>query len=550
MKKLFTALVAVAAVTSSCGPTEQFPDTITVNQPPVEPAPTEFTNTNNNTNTNVTTPSTPRGSVSGVVTTTNLSPLADADVELIIGSAQTLTTKTDMSGAFRFADVPAGSQVLVNISKNGFARARVTTTVPSSAGNVPIDDANASFGPIQLAELNGTVRFVVSRPDGRPAAAVRASLRISPVVSVTLFNNDTTSQATSHLTLDAVADAQGQLVFNGVPTPLELTRFNNAQYQLYVSPLDADNDGFPETGGYVDSYSASTLVGAGNVRFVTLGALGSGGFWVESSNVGSLRNAADNDPLRNTVRTGESLQFVFSQPVQPQSLVVRVTNEYGASSVSVTPQLSFGNMMVTVPLGNSVSVVGEYNIDLRAISASGLQYTRTGFFFFNTATPTPVTAVAASYQETSLTAAAATQLNNGEAVFVHFSAPIAFGQSGMLPQVFFNADIGGPTPGVIGDFQGERGAVQGFTLIPNEPTAPVATRIPVEQPVFPLVLSGYTTRWSFAYQGAPLTALSTLELDVAFSKIPNNAFVDSFWSQPVTSDFVLTGVVKQPVPVP
>lgn len=105
MKKLFTALVAVAAVTSSCGPTEQFPDTITVNQPPVEPAPTEFTNTNNNTNTNVTTPSTPRGSVSGVVTTTNLSPLADADVELIIGSAQTLTTKTDMSGAFRFADV-------------------------------------------------------------------------------------------------------------------------------------------------------------------------------------------------------------------------------------------------------------------------------------------------------------------------------------------------------------------------------------------------------------------------------------------------------------
>jgi hypothetical protein len=511
----------------------------------------------------VVTPATPKGTVSGQVLTTDLRPLGEVSVEMTIGSAaEPVATTTDAKGNFEFTEVPAGAQVLLTFTRSGYATLRATSTVPSSAGNVPINNGNASFGPITLTQLNGSLSFTVVTPQGRPAAGARATLEAAPAGSIILFNGDNTTRVVSNVVVEATADDNGVLSFTGIPSAPELARLQNGQYRLWISPVDLNNDGTPDTAGFANTYSGEAMVQSTVSRLINLGFARSnqgGSLTVESSNVGSLRGATDFDPLRNMISPSEPIYLFFNQPVQQGSLLARLTDEVGRESLAATVTVGSNGYSATIRPNSTLQSGREYNIDLRAVSAEGgTIFTRTGFFFTGEQTsPQPVSIAEVRYQETSTTAPTATQLNPGERVYVNFSSPIArsFG-GGSHVHVFFDANIADASAtslNIIGDVPGELGNPVGFDLFIDEPFAPLQTRTPAETSVFPLSGSGYSTRYSFIYGGSFPLNPSTLRVSVAFDRLGSRGIsgtYESIWGQPVTSNLAVTTVATQPVPTP
>ncbi|NRD45844.1 carboxypeptidase-like regulatory domain-containing protein [Corallococcus exiguus] len=512
-------------------------------------------------NVSVVVPSTPKGTVSGQVLSTTLQPIADVAVAMTIGSQPTgKSVTTDASGNFVMTDVPAGAQVLLTFSKSGFSTLRATSTVPSSAGNVPINNGNASFGPVTLTQLNGSLAVTVVTPQGRPAVGAKAVLEVDKAGSVILSNYDSVSSVVSKVYVEATADANGILTFNGIPSGIELARLNGT-YNLWIAPMDTNGDGVVDTGGYTKSYSGGSIVGS---QATTLAQLnfskpsGVGALNIEGGNVSSLKGAAETDPLRNLVRPGEPIYVYFNQPVQPGSVFVRLTDEYAKESLPVTASVNVGGYSATITPGNGIVQEGkEYNIFVRAVAAEGgSNYSRTGFFFGgDQSAPRAITIAELRYQETSLPpAATATQLNQFEDVFVNFSSPIAK-QVGQSVQVFFNADIdnngtvGGNSFGEVGNYSG-----QGFPLDIAEPTKPVRTRTPAELPVFGITPSGYSTRYFFNYTGSVALNPSQVRLVVSFSNLApvlgTNDVYESIWGQPINADLEATGIGQHPAPTP
>ncbi|NPD25359.1 carboxypeptidase regulatory-like domain-containing protein [Corallococcus sp. AB004] len=512
-------------------------------------------------NVSVVVPSTPKGTVSGQVLSTTLQPIADVAVAMTIGSQPTgKSVTTDASGNFVMTDVPAGAQVLLTFSKSGFSTLRATSTVPSSAGNVPINNGNASFGPVTLTQLNGSLAVTVVTPQGRPAVGAKAVLEVDKAGSVILSNYDSVSSVVSKVYVEATADANGILTFNGIPSGIELARLNGT-YNLWIAPMDTNGDGVVDTGGYTKSYSGGSIVGS---QATTLAQLnfskpsGVGALNIEGGNVSSLKGAAETDPLRNLVRPGEPIYVYFNQPVQPGSVFVRLTDEYAKESLPVTASVNVGGYSATITPGNGIVQEGkEYNIFVRAVAAEGgSNYSRTGFFFGgDQSAPRAITIAEIRYQEQERPPAnGAFQLNTGELVYVTFSAPIAK-QVGQSVQVFFGTDIdgvggvGGNSIGEIDNYSG-----QGFPLDIAEPTKPIQTRTPAELPVFGIQASGYSTRYSFTYGGT--TALSggldRIRIRVAFSNLApvlgTNDVYESIWGQPINADLEATGIIQQPAP--
>ena len=517
----------------------------------------------------VVTPATPKGTVSGPVLTTDRKALGEVAVEMTIGSsAEPVATQTDAKGNFEFTDVPAGAQVLLTFTKSGFATLRASSTVPSSAGNVPINNGNASFGPITLAELDGRLNFIVVTPQGRPAAGVKATLEATPAGSIILFNGDNTSQVVSTVVVEAEADEQGLLSFSGIPSPTELARLRNGEYKLWVSPMDTNGDNLPDTSGYANVYGGSDMVQSTVTRLIPLTfARDSQGqqLNVENSNVGSLRGSTDRDPLRNMISGSEPIHLFFNQPVQPGSLLARLTDESGRESLAVTAAVGSGGYSATIRANGTLQEGKEYNVHVRAVSAAGgSDFSKTGFFFVgDQATARAVTLSEVRYQETSTSAPTSGQINPGEKIYVSFSAPIARTYSvndpfsGPFVQVFFNANIADASAdslNVIGDVAGELGNATGIDLFIDEPTAPIQTRIPAETAAFPITASGYSSRYSFSYPGAFPLNPGNLTVQVAFSKLPSrasgstNGTYESIWGQPVINDLSVSVVATQPVP--
>jgi hypothetical protein len=520
-------------------------------------------------NVSVVVPATPKGTVSGQVLSTSLAPLTDVNVALTIGgaTADSRKTTTNAEGNFAFQDVPAGAQVLVTVAKQGYASLRATSTVPGQAGNVPINNGNASFGPITLSQLNGSLRFQLVTPTGLPAANARATLEASPSGTIILSNFENTPESVSNVVVEATANAQGLVTFSDIPTPSELARLNG-QYRLWVAPIDSNSDGIPETGGFSETYTGSTMVSNSTPRIISLpfSRPGSATLGIENSNVGSIRNAADFDPIRNMVKPGEPIYVFFNHPVQQNSVLVRLTDEYAKDLLPASVAVTNGGYLATITPGQGIQEGKEYNMHIRAVSLEGGSiYSRTGFFFGgDVAAPRAAALAEFRYQERDLPpAAAAQEINDGERVYVNFNVPVArVGNQAPVVQVFFNADIdnnttiGGSSPGEVGNFSG-----QGFNLLIDEPTAPYVTRSnPPEQPVFPIFTSTYSTRYYFVYSaaslglGTPLRSLNpnNTSMLVSFSKLPirTTDTYETIWGQPIVSDMSATGVAVQPAPTP
>ena len=181
-------------------------------------------------------PATPKGTVSGQVLDTRMAPLAGATVTLLIGSDASGTqfsAQTDGAGNFMFSGVPAGSTVLLTASKEGYTTLRASADVPSNAGNIPINNGNASVGALMLAETNGTLRFTLYTDSGRPAAGAHAYLQALPSGMVAYSGTPitTATPTTPSVVVSAVvADALG------------VVTFNTQQRNLILDLLEASDD--------------------------------------------------------------------------------------------------------------------------------------------------------------------------------------------------------------------------------------------------------------------------------------------------------------------
>ncbi|MFB1482413.1 carboxypeptidase-like regulatory domain-containing protein [Corallococcus sp. RDP092CA] len=525
-------------------------------------------------NVSVVVPSTPKGTVSGQVLTTTLQPLADVTVAMTIGSQPTgKSATTDPSGNFVMTDVPAGAQVLLTFSKAGYSTLRATSTVPSAAGTVPINNGNASFGPVTLTQLNSSLSVTVVTPQGRPAVGAKGVLEVDRAGSVILSNYDSVASVVSKVYVEATADSNGILTFTGVPSGVELARLNGT-YNLWIAPMDSNGDGVVDTGGYVKSYSGGSIVGTQATTLAQLAyskPTGAGALTIEGGNVASLKGIAEVDPLRNLVRPGEPIYVYFNQPVQPGSLLVRLTDEYAKESLPVTASVNVGGYSATItPASGIVQEGKEYNIFVRAVAAEGgTNYSRTGFFFGgDQATPKAISIVEARYKEENTASPENILITPGERVYINFNAPLQ-GPLAIQSQayVFIDADITENGANATGknDDPGEKGNPSGigFLLLVDEPLGPYVTNLTSpEQAVFPIQPSSFSSRYYFVYSpsaqfipggiSVPLKSLNPtgLGLTVAFSKLQvrNSETYESIWGQPVTEDLSVTTVVQQPLP--
>ena len=445
-------------------------------------------------------PSKPIGSLSGAVLDSRLQPLTDASVTLNLGGPSdvaggNLSTKTDAQGNFAFKNLPAGSSAQVTVTKEGYSTARGVATIPAAAGNFPINDGNGNAGVFALTQLNGTLKVQVVTSGGKVARGAKATLEVTPAA----MRVDETS-ATSLLygtpigavVVDGTADESGVITFTAIPAPLESSRLDGV-YTVTISAYDDDNDGFADYRGLVKPFNAKVLVEDAAVRVLTLPAAGSdSALTIAASNVDSIIGPyamvpLDSPPAKNFVKPGDSLFFVFNEPVLESSLFLKVTDESGVTPVATTYTLKSGNVLTvsfSAPLDNGK----EYNLALRAVSAdNGSSLSRAAYFFgADISMPKPATAPVVTFKDQSPVNSV---LNVGETVFVTFNQPVKL-VGGSAVEVFFDRDLNGD--GTKGNAFGEIGYSVGYQLIADEPIAEAGSS-------FASLPSGYTTRYRFTY---------------------------------------------------
>lgn len=467
-------------------------------------------------------PSTPMGSLSGQLLTTRLEPLAEASVSLTLGDqSSALQTTTDASGNFHFTKLPAGSEVLVTMTKGGHATLRARTTIPSAAGNFPINDGNASVGPFTLTELDGSLQFIVLTRTGKPAKGARGILEAAP--AGTLLTGDFGSYGTQLglVVAEANADDAGLIRFSGIPGVEELTRIGG-RYDLTIAGYDEDDDGTTDFSGTFVRYTARSLLNDPTTRVVQLADLRSASaLALSSSNVESMLSAGS-APAKNMVRPGESLYFVFNQAVAEGSLTVRLADELGLQSLSYTKSLRNGDILVVSPQ-SALEVGREYNVYVRATSLeNGSTFAKAGFFFgADPNQPQPLRISKVQYADAN----ASSSLTSGETVTVLFNQPIRNLTPAATVQAFINYDFNGS--GAVGDAIGEYGATTGFALAASEPTSE-------PDALFALQASEYTTRYTFTFVGANGVP-NQQQVQVGFGRLSLSGY-QTIWGTPVSAD--------------
>ncbi|MGZ3461432.1 MAG: carboxypeptidase-like regulatory domain-containing protein, partial [Archangium sp.] len=444
------------------------------------------------------------GSVSGQVLDTGMEPLADASVALSLGSATAdhpFTAQTDAQGNFLLTGVPAGSEVLVTVSKQGYATLRTTATVPSSAGGVPLNNGNANVGALALAETQGRVSFTLVTPSGHAASGAQAYLEALP--AGTLAFNGGAATALGSVVVSARADDLGVVTFTDVPAPAELARIGGVGadaggYRLWVDPVDVNGDGIIDAAGYARKIDASTLLVYGGSQVLQLplprNDTGGGtdvptasGFRLLATNMPSLTyvNLPSGDPqkaqmelqkkpVRNLVRPGEPIYLGFSQPVAKDSLLAILTDESGNNRIDLTATPSAtGDVYALTPLAALVREGQEHNLILRATSAyDGTVKTWKGFFISgDPASPRPLQLASVSFKDG--TSGTVGMLDPGECVILTFNQVVTPSASLQFDTLL---NPGGSTP----PFKAQLAAPPSANPCLAETSVTPATKFPID----------------------------------------------------------------------
>jgi len=496
-------------------------------------------------------PATPKGTVSGQVLDTRLAPLAGAEVKLLIGSdpsGSQFAAQTDAAGNFMFANVPAGSSVLVTASKAGYATLRASADVPSSAGNIPINNGNASLGAILLAETGGSVSFTLLTPSGHPAANARAYLEATPAGALA-FNSTSATATSSVIATPVVANEMGIVTFTNVPAPSELARIGGTGataggYRLFVDPVDVNGDGILDAAGYDKKFDATALLTTGTSQLVQLALPNNstvGTFGLTATNLASLQ-AADKRPSRNLLRDGESIFLAFNQPVARDSLLAILTDESGREQidVTVTPNAT-GDVYSLTPAAGRIAEGQEYNLILRATSAySGLVRSWKGFFVRgDVKSPRPLSLVSVSFKDVNAAGNTTGVLDAGECVVLTFNQTVV--PTAVPLEVTLS---GGPE-------------VLNFKTVAPAPYPTPGTCFPAESTKFPIEVGfDATTRFYFAYGAAgtagppsinPATTTAKVRMEFTkFQPLDLASYYETAWGSPVAATTILEQQMTRP----
>ncbi len=502
-------------------------------------------------------PSTPTGTVSGQVLSTRLQPLDGVTVTLNAGGLKNgnedastftgLSTVTDASGTFSFTGVPAGGDILVTLSKQGYSTVRVTTSIANTAGDAPLSNANANVGPYTMTQTNATLKFLVVDRNGRPAKGAKAVLEAAPAATL-VSGNSAYGTGRGVVIADATADDAGFLTFSSIPGPDELARLSTSgsEYTVTVAALDSNNDGIPDSAGVVNTYSARTMLTDSTTPVIRLpDARGNlGNFQVLASNVGSFPTSNGGGSAlgaytENVLRPTDPIYMVFNHYVLDSSVTIRISDETGKQFFTSTKTLTGGSVLTITPAGLTANK--EYNIAVHAVSLdTGAVYDGLAYFFVaDLAAPAPaVDVTSVQFHDTGLSPDGF--LNPGEIVEVNFNQPMGIPGNPTLNIVYFDRDLNGSTS--TGDSFGEKGHTgTGFTLLRTEYAGgPDGT---ATNQTLNVKQSGYTTRYAFRYNGGVNVPASTT-VQLAFNRLSDSSGnIQSLWGQP------LQGIIEKPLAV-
>ncbi len=408
-------------------------------------------------------------------------PLDGVEVTVVTGG-YAAKGSTDSSGIFSIPNVPATGVVIATFSKSGYLSADLTTTFNGAAGDYPLTNATATFGPLALVPSDGDFTVYVFDQNGRPAQGHLLTLT-TRVRFLTYVNGASTGNGT--FTTTAQVGSTGIATFFNIPDYWALGEKVDSRVDISVPPYDAEDDGFFEFAGEtytfdlldLDNPQPTILMSDTHNEYPT--TLG-----IEASNVQQLETNTTNGYAPSSLPGVGPITVLFNQPIAEDSLLVSVYDEDGTTPFAPQTQLNGRSLTITFP--TALPTGAEYNLNITATALTGDQLV-TGSFsasFFVIDESASVTA-SVDFQDSSDPA--------NLFRIVTFSEPVGFGLPGVALAggncvIYYDIWNLGPGSGT-GDDPGEYGASScPYSLAPDEPV-----------PAMPAgaIQSGYTKTWIF-----------------------------------------------------
>lgn len=450
-------------------------------------------------------PSTPVGTVSGQVLKLDKSPLDGVKVTLIVGD-QTLTANTNASGAYSFTKVPAGAQASLTFEKAGYVTARAGGTVPSSAGNFPINNGNLNGGQIALAALTSTARFRVITADGAPATGATGTLEFTGGA----FQFGVGAGPNAYFSAKATVGADGLLVFSNVPEFEHLAALVNANnYNLVsmaISPFDTTGDGVPDWRGAVASWPLSSYVTSVPVPLVTLeSAVHETSLAIEATNIGSLNNT-NLTPFGNALTNSQPIFVTFNQPINTEASALRVKvvqedceTDVPASAVAISPW----TIQITANAGWTLG--SKYNIAIHATGVeSGHSETFIGYAFgLDAAQPKNISSIRVEVEKPTGASSGTVDMpvtNSGQKMWLFFDVPMRNTGSSEA-KIQFSVDTDGNMANLEGCGETGNKFAQGYRIAIDEATS-ATDNTGRPSNTFACKASGYSSRWLVYVDGS------------------------------------------------
>ncbi len=490
-------------------------------------------------------PSTPVGTVSGIVVNSNATGIEGVQVVMVLGdgadASRSFKATTNTDGAYVFKDVPGGSNAQLVFSKTGYSNARLNSNVPGATGNFPINNGNGNAGVLTLAQLNGTLKFRVYTAQGRPAKGAKAYLEVSP----TAFQSFTGQYGNGVGSFSAAADVDenGLLTFTGTPDLAELARISalstNVAFALTIGALDEDNDGRTDALGTLNTYSAQGLFQNPD-RTILLGDahLTGGPLSIVATNLDSF-SASFSPPYRNAVKANDPITLVFNQPITQvdTTRLVKVVQEDCQTNVAVSVTQRAPNVLSIAPTA-AWTLGSRYNIIVRATGLdTGVTTDFIGYFFAIDATaPRPLSTTAAFQVRKAMGNTMTGSLQPNDTLNVLFDTPI-ISQGGPVARAIVNTDLNGDgvTGGMTGAGEFNGPANTGFIISSNEQL----TATDPTMGSFTCRASGYSSRWSITITTFPATNFiqASTGMRVVFAKDQQSSDTyQTAWGSPVGAD--------------
>ncbi len=483
-------------------------------------------------------PSTPVGTISGVVINAANVGLEGVQVVMVLGNGadatKTYKTTTNTEGAYSFKDVPGGSAAQLLFSKTGYSNARLGGAVPGNAGNFPINNGNGNAGVLTLVQLNGTFKLHVYTSQGRAAKGAKALLEVKQTAFQTVA--DVYGTACGNFSGSGEVDENGLLTFTGTPDVAELSRIaSSTLFTVTIGALDENNDGRPDVLGTVQPYSASGLFTNPDRTIFLPDARTTAALAISATNLESF-NQSFSPPYRNAVQAADTINIVFNQPITQvlDTRLVKVVQEDCATVVPVSVTQRAPNVISIAP-ATAWTLGSRYNIIVRATGLdSGITTDFIGYFFAIDATAPRPLGASAAFQVKKFagnTMSGAYQPN--DQLFVVFDAPITY-QSGpqALTYAAFDLNNDNAVGGMLGF--GEVGGPEGSGVAISMAEQTVASD--PTKGTFTCKQSGYSSRWRASLVGFPSTNFipSGTQLRVSFAKEQQSSDTyQTAWGAPV-----------------